>query len=231
MLSIIIPTLNEEKYLPKLLDSIKEQDFNDYEIIIADNNSKDKTRQIAKSYGAKVVKGGLPAKARNLGAAAAKGDLLLFLDSDVILSNNALKKAIYNFKKKKLTIALFSMRANSKNPVDKLLYSGAALFLKIFHRLRPLGAGCGGILVKKNLHEKIKGFDETRRFGEDTHYIAKAAKLGKYRILNPRLYVSTRRLRTEGRLRSCLKYVKSTIYDIIGKDTSNIDYDFGHYKK
>ena len=45
--SIIIPTYNEEEYLPVLLDSIKEQDFNDYEIIVADANSSDRTREIA----------------------------------------------------------------------------------------------------------------------------------------------------------------------------------------
>ena len=57
-LSIIIPTYNEEEYLPKLLESIKMQDFTDYEVIVADANSKDNTRKIATDYGAKVVDGG-----------------------------------------------------------------------------------------------------------------------------------------------------------------------------
>ena len=76
MLSIIIPTLNEEKYLPKLLDSIVKQSYKDYEIIIADNNSKDKTRSIARSYGCRLTKGGMPAVARNNGAKIARGKLL-----------------------------------------------------------------------------------------------------------------------------------------------------------
>ena len=66
--SIIIPTYNEEEYLPVLLDSIKEQDFDDYEIIVADANSTDKTVEIAKDYGCIVVEGGLPAVGRNNGA-------------------------------------------------------------------------------------------------------------------------------------------------------------------
>ncbi len=74
MISIIIPTLNEEKYLPKLLRSIKEQDFKEeLEIIVADANSEDKTREIAKKFSCKIVEGGLPAKARNEGAKIAKG--------------------------------------------------------------------------------------------------------------------------------------------------------------
>ena len=51
MLSIIIPAYNEERYLPKLLNCIKKQTYRDYEVIVADANSKDKTRQIAKKFG------------------------------------------------------------------------------------------------------------------------------------------------------------------------------------
>ena len=51
MISIIIPTLNEERYLPNLLESIKYQEYEDSEIIIADKNSKDGTKDIAKRFG------------------------------------------------------------------------------------------------------------------------------------------------------------------------------------
>ena len=91
MLSIIIPTLNEEKYLPLLLKSIKEQNVKDYEIIISDAQSTDKTLDIAKKNNCKIVLGGLPGKARNEGAKVAKGNLLLFLDADVLLGPNFLK--------------------------------------------------------------------------------------------------------------------------------------------
>ena len=60
-LSIIIPTYNEEWYLPKLLDSLDNQTFSDFEIIVADNHSKDCTVSVAKKHGCRVVKGGLPA--------------------------------------------------------------------------------------------------------------------------------------------------------------------------
>ena len=55
ILSIIIPTYNEEEYLPVLLESIKQQDFSDYEIIVADADSKDNTVKIAEEYGCIVV--------------------------------------------------------------------------------------------------------------------------------------------------------------------------------
>ena len=85
MLSIIIPTLNEEKYLPVLLESIKKQKFEgDYELIVADAGSQDKTVEIARNFGGKIVPGGLPAKGRNQGAAEARGDLFLFLKKTLL---------------------------------------------------------------------------------------------------------------------------------------------------
>ena len=91
ILSIIIPTYNEEEYLPVLLESIKKQSFTDYEIIIADANSTDKTREIAKEYGCIVIDGGLPAVGRNNGARIAQGEYLLFLDSDLELTDDYLR--------------------------------------------------------------------------------------------------------------------------------------------
>lgn len=78
MLSIIIPTFNEEKYLPILFESLQKQTFNNFEIIVADNNSTDATRSIALAAGARVVGGGLPAGGRNMGAKFAQGEWLLF---------------------------------------------------------------------------------------------------------------------------------------------------------
>ena len=85
MLSIIIPTHNEENYLPKLLKCIKKQDYKDYEIIIGDSFSTDKTIEIARNYGCRIIKdtvpNGGPAMGRNNAAKKARGEMLLFLDA------------------------------------------------------------------------------------------------------------------------------------------------------
>ncbi|MBI5350419.1 MAG: glycosyltransferase, partial [Chloroflexi bacterium] len=83
-LSVIIPALNEAATLPQLLHALNHQTRKPDEIIVADAGSKDDTRQIACDHGASVVDGGLPAVGRNAGAAAATGDIFLFLDSDVL---------------------------------------------------------------------------------------------------------------------------------------------------
>ena len=96
-LSIIIPTFNEEKFLPKLLNSIKKQTLQPSEIIIADAFSQDSTRKIAKAFGVKVIDGGLPPVARNNGAKVATQEVLLFLDSDVVLPASFLEETFGSF--------------------------------------------------------------------------------------------------------------------------------------
>lgn len=123
MLSIIIPTLNEEKHLAKLLKSIEKQDFKNYEVIISDAGSKDKTLEIAKKYKCKIVKGGSPAQGRNNGAKIAKGERLLFLDADVILPNKIFGKILKEFKKRKLKIASFFITIGKRKKLSILFYS------------------------------------------------------------------------------------------------------------
>lgn len=230
-ISIIIPTYNEEKYLPKLLESIKKQNYSDYEIIVADAGSKDNTKRIAKKYGCRLVKGGSPSEGRNSGAKYSKGELLLFLDSDVVLFDDYLSKAIFDFEKKKLSIAMTHIVPMSDSEIDKFLYDFANFFMKSVESIKPHGAGCYGVIVKKDLHEKIGGFDELMDFGEDTDYIERASKYGKFKVLSkPKLFMSTRRFDKEGRIKLSLKYTKSTLYQFMGKKISakELGYDFGY---
>ena len=122
MISIIIPTFNEEKYLPKLLNCIKKQTYKNYEVIIADANSKDKTKAIAKKYGCKTVKGGLPAVGRNNGAKIAKDGILLFLDADVQFDKNFLENAVKEMKTRNLDAAGCYISPLSYNVIDKIFF-------------------------------------------------------------------------------------------------------------
>ena len=105
MVSIIIPTLNEEEYIGHLLDCLQKQTFNNLEIIVADANSKDRTVEIAQMYRAKVVKGGRSAVGRNNGAAVAHGEILLFLDADIKFGNSFLKSCLASFQAAKADMA------------------------------------------------------------------------------------------------------------------------------
>lgn len=234
ILSIIIPTYNEEEYLPVLLESIKQQDFSDYEIIVADADSKDNTVKIAEEYGCIVVEGGMPAVGRNNGAKVAKGDYLLFLDSDLKLTEDYLAKVIYEFKMERLGIAITQMKPLSKKTEDKLLHDLANLFMISVEKIKPHGAGCYGIIAKRELHERCGGFNEELTFGEDTEYIERLAKKERFKVLrNAKIGVSTRRLEEEGLATLAKQYGKSTVNDFLGirTEASDLNYGFDHGKE
>ena len=229
--SIIIPTYNEEDYLPILLDSIKEQDFDDYEVIVADANSTDRTREIAEEYGCIVVEGGLPGVGRNNGAKVAKGEYLLFLDSDLQLTEDYLRDVLYEFQIENVGIAITQMKPLSNKVQDKLFHDFANYFMIGVEKIKPHGAGCYGIIAKRELHEKCGGFDESLTFGEDTDYIERLAKEERFKVLrNAKIGVSTRRLEEEGITTLIQQYGKSTVNDFLGRrtDASDLNYNFGH---
>ncbi len=216
MFSIIIPTKNEEKYLPLLLESIKFQDFSDLEIIVADFNSTDRTREIAKSYGCIVVEGGMLAKARNNGARESKGDILLFCDADITLPEGYLKKALGEFKNKNLDVAgtlqyPISINKKFKDLKYKIIYRIANQWMKLMQNIKPYMQVC--MFSRREIHEKIQGFDETLIYAEDSEYAKRAIKIGKFGILETdKVFISPRRFEKEG-----LRLILKNLYFITGK--------------
>ena len=223
MISIVIPTWNEEKCLPKLLGSIKKQSYKNYEVIVADANSRDKTRQIAKKYGCRVVKGGMPAVGRNNGAKAAKGDILLFLDADVQLDKDFLKKALNEINKRKLDVAGAYTQPLTNNFIDEVYLKIFNFILFVTQFFYPNAYG-GSIFCKKWLHEKVKGFDETIKLGEDLDYVQRCGKQGRFRFIKCiKVYFSMRRFEDEGRLKVGIRHFLSASYRILfGQIRSNM---------
>jgi len=232
MLSIIIPTLNEEKYLPLLLKSIKKHNFSDYEIIISDAGSKDKTIEIAKEYGCIIVKGGLPAKGRNEGARVSKGELLFFLDADTILPDNFLEKSLKEFHSEKLDIASFCFNSYSDKEIFHFMldfYNKTVILLE-----KKLPFSIIGVIMKKELFEKLNGYDETLKLSEDNDFGRRAIKHGKFRIIrSTEIFISDRRFVKDGWMTTTLKYILSELHTyFIGPIKSDIfNYKFDHYDK
>ena len=233
MLSIIIPTLNEEKYLPFLLRSIKKQKFSNYEIIVADAGSKDKTIEIARDYGCKITKGGLPAVGRNEGAKIARGDLLLFLDADIVLPKNFFRRILKEFRKRDLDIATCCISPLTKRRIEKLFYQ---YFYNIPIKLTEsfLAHGSHLILVKKEIHKEIGGFDPRIKLAEDHIYARKGAKIGKSGVLrSSKIFTWPRRFYQDGWIKTGLKYLLAEFYTVLfGPLRFNIlEYKFNHYSK
>ena len=238
MLSIIIPALNEQQYLPSLLGSIIQQNPSvAHEIVITDAGSQDRTVEIALSYGCTVVPGGLAAKGRNQGGKAAKGDLLLFLDPEALLPNGFLKRVLAEFKERDLDIASCAIEPLVEKWMPPLtfprfffdlLYNWPA---RLSQNIFPYASAV--LLVKRSIHEKLGGFNESIRIGEDHDYARRAAKFGRYGFLSScKLPLFMRRCQKMGALRTNLKYLLCNLVNaFFGEVKSDIfKYNFGQYK-
>ncbi|MCX6706773.1 MAG: glycosyltransferase [Candidatus Woesearchaeota archaeon] len=232
-ISIVIPALNEEKCLPILLESIRKQDFKDYEIIVADANSTDRTAEIARKYGAKVVAGGMPGPGRNKGAAAAKGEFLYFFDSDVRLPKGFLRNTYKEMKENRIDLATCRMMPLPGLLIDRILHSMMNGFLIAMQRINPHAPGfC--ILVKRDLFNKVNGFDETIRVAEDHNFAKRASKYSPLRVLkSAEIEVSVRRLEKEGRLTLAWKYFWFGMHRLFLGEVRNdvIKYEFAKFEE
>ncbi len=212
-LSIVIPAKNEEHFLPILLESIKQQTLQPDEIIIADAGSTDGTVTLAGQYGCRVVKGGMPGPGRNAGARAAMGDIILFLDADVLLpQNDFLERGLEQFSRRDLAIATVDVIVPHGNAFDRAVHAFYNRYVRLWGSVHAHAPGfC--MFVKKELHNEVGGFDETVRFCEDHDYAGRAAKRGRFGFLDGiSIAVTTRRQERDGRLGMAIKYALAELH-------------------
>jgi glycosyltransferase involved in cell wall biosynthesis len=230
MLSIVIPTLNEEKYLPHLLESLAHQTFSDFEVIVADANSLDATRDIAAQHGCKIVPGGRMAQGRNAGARRAQGEYVLFLDADVTVAPSFLAELLEKIVRKKLDVASGFITPDSKRIFDRIMVTTSNVWHFAIQYVYPHASGFY-IVARKSLHDAIGGFDEELFLTEDHDYVMRAARQGKFRYLwKPRVKFSVRRLDKEGRWKLIWKFLVLEIYMIFKKVRAEVvRYEFGKF--
>ena len=110
LISVIIPARNAGLSLARCLESLARSTFADFEVIVVDDGSTDSTVRIGERFGVTYVKNDRPsgpAAARNLGAAVAQGEILLFVDADVIVHDDALSIVADAFSKQSDLAAMF----------------------------------------------------------------------------------------------------------------------------
>ena len=228
MLSIVIPTLNEEKYLPKLLNCLKNQSYKNFEIIIVDANSEDKTKEVAsklkESFKIKIINSEKrnPGYQRNLGLKNAINERVLFLDADTKIPNDFLKKALEEIKDKNIEIAACPIYPDSSHPIDVFFIFLFRLYLKSLYKIIGLNGCC--LFTLKSLHNKVNGFDETIKVSEDFDYTKRLKKYAKLSLLkSANVKISMRRFEKHGRLRTGLKVLSIGLYiDFGGKIKNNL---------
>ncbi|MFH1637964.1 MAG: glycosyltransferase [Candidatus Woesearchaeota archaeon] len=182
--SVIIPAYNEEDYIARTLEALPE----DVETIVVANGCTDSTADIAKRYAQVVVtkKRGV-SRARNLGAIEASTGFLIFLDADIVVEKDTLKKILES----KFDIGI----CKAKPDMDKLLPK-FLMFLK--NRFNWIGYSTGLIFCTREVFDSLKGFDESLDKGEDGKFIRAAKKMFKFGVVNTYVLNSMRRFEKQG---------------------------------
>jgi glycosyltransferase involved in cell wall biosynthesis len=206
--SVVIPALDEEAYLPKLLDSLAHQSYPIEETFVADAGSRDRTREIAEAAGAVVVPGGMPADGRNAGAARASGDWLLFVDADLELEADVLELALRTMSRRRLDGASVAFVPDVRTAFLRFNHAFSSWYFRITTALRwPHSIG-GFLLVRREMHEALGGFDTTITVAEDQDYVRRMQRAGRYAFLmKPVVQVAARRFLASGGLKMSLRWI------------------------
>ncbi len=214
--SIIIPTLNEEKFLPHLLESLAKQKSGDFEIVIVDAKSEDQTVKKAQIFKTRFKKLTILTSKeknvsvqRNLGAVKAKGKFLVFLDADGQVSPDFLAILRQKIRQVPGLIYLPKFVPDIKTPDTQLMFELAYFFVEI-SQYTPRPFSCGGnLIIEPGLFRFLGGFNKNLPVSEDHDLIQRAKQLGVSARLLPDVKVifSLRRMRQEGRLKYFSKFL------------------------
>ncbi len=166
LVSIIMPVLNGEKYIRETLESVASQTYRNYELIICDGGSTDKTLDIINEYKDKGrcnnivlfdnLKVSSVAESRNFGISNAKGDYIAFIDADDVWFNNRLEKQIECFNVNKnidFICSSYELMDEQSNKVKDFIIENKVTYNNL---LKTNIVGCSTVIVKKEALDKFK---------------------------------------------------------------------------
>lgn len=193
MISIIIPTLNEEKIIADTLGLLRSKLTIPHEIIVSDGKSTDKTVEISRSLADKVVEytgttRQTIAQGRNHGARAATGDILVFMDADCSTADpdHFFSKIEAEFRDRADVVGLCtSIRVLRQNEtfLDFIVYTIFNNYLWIGNNLFGKGMAAGELqAIRKSTFDKLGGYNEKLVVAEDFDMFQRLAKVGKIRF-------------------------------------------------
>lgn len=219
-LSVIIPTLNEERYLRSTLAHLRKNSFNQpFEIIVVDSGSSDKTINIAKMQKVSFLQFLPTIKGRgqplNYAACKARGGVLLFLDADTKVPQNYdlyIEKTLEN---KNIIGGAFEFALEGKNPGFRII----ELINRIRYRIRKRYYGDQGLFVRKEILNKVGGFPEIELL-ESAYLCSKLQEYGDLVLINKKIRTSPRRFEKDGVFLPFIFDIKIWFLDLLGFDVN-----------
>lgn len=174
LVSITLGTKNEEKNLANLCETIKAQSYSHYELIIVDNNSSDKTKEIAEKYTSKVfVKGPERSTQRNFAVAQATGKYVFIPDADMTLSVDVLKECVEKMEADPTLVGIMIPETSA----GKGFWAKCRRLEKAFYVGNDIMEAAR--FYKRTVFQKLNGFDSSLISGEDWDLSNRAKELGK----------------------------------------------------
>lgn len=194
-LSIIVPAYNEELLLPATLGALKDAVTAlglPAEIIVVDDGSTDRTADIARALGASVVPVALRhiAGARNAGGRTACGDLLVFVDADTIVPADVLRGAVEAYEAGAVGGGA-GVRYAVNDPRWAVVVTAIVVWVL---RRATWAAGCF-VFVRKDVFDRVGGFDERYFASEEIHFSRAVKKHGRFVMLGGAVMTSARKAR------------------------------------
>lgn len=215
-LSIIIPCLNEEHFLPNLLEDLNFQSFTDFEVIVVDGNSDDKTAKVTTEFKSKYPLHLYSTTTRNvsfqrnLGAQKAKGKILIFFDADTQIPKNYLKQIALTFKNKHPRFLTTYIKVDAQKLSENIYVPITNLIFEIGKLTKHPFANGAMQAIQKDAFFEVGGYDIKTKFGEDGQLFQKLQnKNYKYIVLKKPCYTfSLRRVHSKSVFKSLIKQLR-----------------------
>jgi glycosyltransferase involved in cell wall biosynthesis len=206
-LTIVIPAKNEARLIPRLLNSLANQDYpkmRNTRVLVADANSTDGTPAIVMTFrdrlNVSVIPGGLPSAGRNAGVHLADTPYVLFLDADIEPASPSLvRRALELAQRKKLHCVTTNILCREGSFTDKLFYASNDVFQYLSRIHHPFSTGMFMLFERQRFNE-LGGFNEQVHFAEDYHLSQQVAR-SKFGIVRGGVYTTNRRFQKMGHLR------------------------------